>query len=82
MVKTLGEHLGISGLTPHHLRHGWIQNLADWAIETGIGAAEFERFANNLGGWSYLSTMAIEYRGDHLTQAAFKAGLKVQEDRS
>ena len=82
VVKELGEHLGIAGLTPHHLRHGWVQNLADWAIETGIEAAEFERFANNLGGWSYLSKMATEYRGDHLTQAAYKAGLKVQGERS
>jgi integrase len=82
VVKRLGEHLGIAGLTPHHLRHGWIQNLADWAVETGIDAAEFERFANNLGGWSYLSKMATEYRGDHLTQAAFQAGLKIQGERS
>ena len=78
-MKEFGKHLGIPGLTPHHLRHGWIQNLADWAIGTGIEAAEFERFANNLGGWSYLSKMAVEYRGDHLAQVAFKAGLKVQE---
>ncbi|MER2510409.1 MAG: tyrosine-type recombinase/integrase [Amaricoccus sp.] len=82
IVRQLGEHLGISGLTPHHLRHGWIQNLADWAISVGLDAAEFERFANNLGGWSYLSKMAVEYRGDHLAQAAFKAGLRVQEERS
>lgn len=82
VVRALGKHLGIADLTPHHLRHGWIQNLADWAINAGLEAAEFERFANNLGGWSYLSKMAAEYRGDHLTQAAFKAGLKVQKQRS
>lgn len=82
VVTELGQHLDIDGLTPHHLRHGWIQNLADWAITTGLEAAEFERFANNLGGWSYISKMAAEYRGDHLTEAAFKAGLKVQGERS
>ena len=82
IVSDLGQHLGIDGLTPHHLRHGWIQNLADWAVTTGIDAAEFERFANDQGGWSYVSKMAAEYRGDHLTEAAFKAGLIVQGDRS
>ncbi len=82
VVNELGEHLGIEGLTPHHLRHGWIQNLADWAVTTGISAEDFERFANNQGGWSYVSRMAAEYRGDQLTEAAFKAGLKIQEDRS
>lgn len=81
-VADLGRHLKIGGLTPHHLRHGWIQNLADWALSVGISAAEFERFANNLGGWSYMSRMASEYRGDHLTEAAFKSGLKVQGNRS
>lgn len=82
VVGDLGRHLGIEGLTPHHLRHGWIQNLADWAIASGISAEDFARFANFLGGWSYLSKMAAEYRGDHLTEAAFKAGLLVQEGRS
>jgi len=82
VVGDLGRHLGIEGLTPHHLRHGWIQNLADWAIESRISAEDFARFANFLGGWSYLSKMAAEYRGDHLTEAAFKAGLRVQETRS
>lgn len=82
VIKELGEYLKIDGLTPHHLRHGWIQNLADWAVSTGITAAEFERFANNLGGWSYVSRMASEYRGDHLTEVAYQAGLKIQGDRS
>ncbi|PTR19161.1 tyrosine-type recombinase/integrase [Cereibacter azotoformans] len=82
VVHELGKHLGIEGLTPHHLRHGWIQNLADWAIAARISAEDFARFANFLGGWSYLSKMAAEYRGDHLTEAAFKAGLRVQESRS
>lgn len=82
VVRDLGLHLGIDGLTPHHLRHGWIQNLADWAVSTGLDAAEFERFANNLGGWSYVSRMAAAYRGDHLTEAAFKAGLDVQGARA
>lgn len=82
VIQELGEHLKIDGLTPHHLRHGWIQNLADWAVSTGITAAEFERFANNLGGWSYVSRMASEYRGDHLTEAAYQAGLKIQGSRS
>lgn len=82
VVGDLGRHLGIEGLTPHHLRHGWIQNLADWAIASQISAEDFARFANFLGGWSYLSKMAAEYRGDHLTEAAFKAGLRVQGARS
>lgn len=82
VVNELGLHLEITGLTPHHLRHGWMQNLADWAVNAGIDAAEFERFANNLGGWSYLSKMAAEYRGDHLTEAAYKAGLKIEGSRS
>lgn len=81
VVEVVGDHLGIGGLTPHDLRHTWIQNLADWSIREGIDSAEFVRFANNLGGWSYLSKMATEYRGDQLTEAAFKAGLKIEEQR-
>jgi integrase len=81
-IKDLGEHLSVPDLTPHHLRHSWIQNLADWAIENGVGAAEFERFANHMGGWSYLSKMASEYRGDQITQKAYDAGLQVMEARS
>ncbi|WP_096785742.1 tyrosine-type recombinase/integrase [Rhodobacter sp. CZR27] len=72
VVHELGKHLGIEGLTPHHLRHGWIQSLADWAIAAGISAADFARFANFLGGWSYLSTMAAEYRGDLLDGSRFQ----------
>ena len=82
IVRELGQHLGIKALTPHHLRHGWMQNLATWAVENGISADDFERFANNLGGWSYVSRMAAEYRGDQLTEAAYHAGFKVQETRS
>ncbi|MCF8516890.1 MAG: site-specific integrase [Rhodobacteraceae bacterium] len=82
VVRELGRHLDIEGLTPHHLRHGWIQSLADWAIASRISAEDFSRFANFLGGWSYLSKMAAEYRGDHLTEAAFQAGLLVQGSRS
>jgi hypothetical protein len=59
-----------------------MQNLADWAVNAVIDAAEFERFADHLGGWSYLSRMAAEYRGDHLTDAAYKAGLQIEGARS
>ena len=38
VVRELGTHLEIEGLTPHHLRHGWIQNLSDWAIAAQISA--------------------------------------------
>ena len=82
VVRDLGAHLGIEGLTPHQLRHGWIQNLADWAISEGINASDFERFANNLGGWSYMSKMATEYRGDQITKAAYEAGILVEGARS
>lgn len=82
IVQDLGQHLGIEGLTPHHLRHGWIQNLADWAIRANISSEDFARFANFLGGWSYMSKMAAEYRADHLTEMAFEAGVLVQEGRS
>ena len=60
VVNEPGKHLGIERLTPHHLRHGWIQSLADWAIAARISAEDFARFANFLGGWSYLSTMAAD----------------------
>jgi len=81
IVKELGAHLNIKGLCPHDLRHTWMQNLANWSIENNIEPSEFERFANFLGGWSYLSKMATEYRGDQITEQAYKAGLKVQVDR-
>ncbi|RWR25162.1 site-specific integrase [Sinirhodobacter populi] len=82
IVRDVGLHLGLEGLTPHHLRHGWIQELANWSIKSGIDAAEFERFANHLGGWSYVSRMAADYRADHLTEEAYKAGIMIQEMRS
>lgn len=81
-VRLLGEHLGITGLTPHHLRHGWVQEFARWAITSGLAANEFHRLANFLGGWSYVSQMATEYRADQLTEEAYKAGLKIQETRA
>ena len=81
-VRELGKHLGIEGLTPHHLRHGWVQAFARWAIRSGLAANEFQRLANFLGGWSFVSTMATEYRADQLTEEAYKAGLKIQEARS
>lgn len=81
VVAKLGEYLGIEGLTPHNLRHTWMQNLANWSIKNGIEPGEFERFANTLGGWSYLSKMATKYRGDQLTEAAFKAGMKIERQR-
>jgi integrase len=80
-VADLGRRLDIDRLTPHHLRRAWIQDLASWASRNGVSAADFERFANMLGGWSRLSKMASEYRGDQLTEAAFKAGLLIQERR-
>ncbi|MGN0931694.1 tyrosine-type recombinase/integrase [Falsigemmobacter intermedius] len=82
IVRNVGRHLSIEGLTPHHLRHAWVQGLANWAIETGINAEEFARFANHLGGWSYISKMATNYRADHLTEEAYKAGVLIQEARS
>lgn len=81
IVSDVGDLLAIPGLSPHDLRHTWIQNLANWSIENGIEPAEFERFANNLGGWSYLSKMASEYRGDQLTEQAYAAGLRVENER-
>jgi len=81
VVQDIGAHLEIGCLRPHDFRHSWMQNLADLSIRNGIEPAEFTRMANNLGGWSYLSTMATEYRGDQLAKYAFEKGLKVQEDR-
>ncbi|SCM68313.1 hypothetical protein KARMA_2530 [Donghicola eburneus] len=80
-VKDLGKHLDIPELHPHSLRAAWIQNLVDWAHEHNVPAGELDRFANYLGGWSYLSNMASQYRGDHLTKMAYQAGLKVEESR-
>ncbi len=81
VVAQLGQHLKLKRLHPHALRSAWIQHLVDWAIETGVEMGELDRFANYLGGWSYLSQMASHYRGDHLTQKAIEAGLKVEERR-
>jgi len=82
IVRDLGRHLQIKGLTPHQLRHGWIQNLARWGLAVDITSEDFDRFANYLGGWSYVRKMASEYRADQLTAAAFAAGFKVEESRS
>lgn len=81
VVRQLGEHLGVQRLHPHALRSAWVQHLADWASSEGIEPAELDRFANYLGGWSYFSKSASHYRGDHLTQKAFEAGLIVEEAR-
>jgi integrase len=80
-VRQLGEHLGVERLHPHALRSAWVQDLANWASSEGIEPAELDRFANYLGGWSYFSKSASHYRGDHLTQKAFEAGLIVEEAR-
>lgn len=80
-VRQLGEHLGVQRLHPHALRSAWVQHLSDWASSEGIEPAELDRFANYLGGWSYFSKSASHYRGDHLTQKAFEAGLIVEEAR-
>jgi integrase len=81
VVRQLGEHLGVQRLHPHALRSAWVQHLSDWASSEGIEPAELDRFANYLGGWSYFSKSASHYRGDHLTQKAFEAGLIVEEAR-
>ena len=80
-VEELGAHLGVQGLHPHALRSAWIQQLVDWSVEKGIPPAELDRFANYMGGWSYFSKSASHYRGDHLTQKAFDAGLLVEKER-
>lgn len=80
-VRQLGVHLGVPHLHPHALRSAWLQNLAAWANAKGIGPSELDRFANYLGGWSYLSKISSHYRGDHLTRKAFEAGLIVEEER-
>lgn len=80
-VKDLCRYLDVPGLHPHSLRTAWVQNLVDWALERKIPSGELDRFANYLGGWSYLSNMASQYRGDHLTKMAYEAGLKVDESR-
>ncbi|SFO54736.1 Phage integrase family protein [Cohaesibacter marisflavi] len=82
IATDIGLHLEILNLTPHHFRHQWIQNLADWSIRENIEPAEFDRFANMLGGWSLLSNMATQYRGDQLTKYAYKKGLMVEQERN
>ena len=81
IAASIGNYLDIHNLTPHHFRHSWIQNLADWSIHEGIEPADFDRFANYLGGWSMLSQMASKYRGDQLTKYAYEQGLRVGENR-
>lgn len=81
VVRQLGDYLHIDGLHPHALRSAWIQNLTDWAIAEGLEPAELDRFANYLGGWSYFSKSASHYRGDHLTQRAYEAGLLAETAR-
>lgn len=81
-VRDLGIHLGFPDLHPHALRKAWIQNLTRWAIENDIPDGQLDRTANYLGGWSYLSKAASEYRGDQLTRLAYEAGLKVEEERN
>ena len=81
IVRQLGAHLDVSRLHPHALRSAWVQQLADWANAEGISPAELDRFANYLGGWSYFSKSASNYRGDHLTKKAFEAGLVTEKNR-
>lgn len=81
VVGDLGNSLDIVDLSPHDLRHGWMQNLAEWSLREGIEAAEFDRLANRLGGWSHLSKMASHYRGDQLTEAAYQRGLQIENSR-
>lgn len=78
VVADVGAHIGLSNLVPHALRHAWIQNLTNWAIENNIPDGQLDRMANYLGGWSDLSKSASEYRGDQLTRQAYEAGLKVE----
>jgi len=81
IIADVGNYLEIPRLVPHDLRHVWIQNLADWSIKEDIPSAEFNRIANQLGGWSQLSKMASHYRGDQLTKQAYEKGLYVEKNR-
>ena len=81
VVRALGDHLGVPELTPHELRHAWTQALTEWAVRSRVGAGEFNRLANYLGGWSQASRQRSEYLGDYLTKRAYEAGLRIDGDR-